>query len=95
MRLRAIKGQGAPRIGAATWGHAVVLSASEQAIAQAALALGPHAVISADLDGIIREWNETAERIFSHNAADAIGRRSTSSFRQTSAPTIGAISGAS
>jgi PAS domain S-box-containing protein len=55
-------------------GHAVVLSASEQAIAQAALAPGPHAVISADRDGIIREWNETAERIFNHNAADAIGQ---------------------
>jgi len=55
-------------------GHAVVLSASEQAIAQAALAPGPHAVISADRDGIIREWNKTAERIFSHNAADAIGQ---------------------
>lgn len=51
-----------------------MLSASEQAIAQAALAPGPHAVISADRDGIIREWNETAERIFSHNAADAIGQ---------------------
>ena len=55
-------------------GHAVVLSASEQTIAQAALAPGPHAVISADRDGIIREWNETAERIFSHNADDAIGQ---------------------
>jgi PAS domain S-box-containing protein len=51
-----------------------VLSASEQAIAQAALAPGPHAVVSADRDGIIREWNGTAERIFSHNAADAIGQ---------------------
>ena len=41
-----------------------MLSASEQAIAQAALAPGPHAIISADREGIIRDWNETAEHIF-------------------------------
>lgn len=55
-------------------GIAAMLSASEQAIAQAALAPGSHAVVSADCDGIIREWNETAERIFGHNAVDAIGQ---------------------
>ena len=49
-------------------------SASEQAIAQAALAPGPHAVISADRDGIIRDWNETAEHIFGHRAGQAIGQ---------------------
>jgi PAS domain S-box-containing protein len=64
-----------PRVGAAaTWGNAAMLSASEQAIAQAALAPGPHAVVSADRDGIICEWNETAERIFGHNGDDAIGQ---------------------
>jgi PAS domain S-box-containing protein len=51
-----------------------VLSASEQTIAQAALAPGPHAVISADRDGIIRDWNETAEHIFGHRAGQAIGQ---------------------
>jgi PAS domain-containing protein len=48
-----------------------VLSASEQAIAQAALAPGPHAVVSADREGIIRDWNETAEHIFGHSAGQA------------------------
>jgi PAS domain S-box-containing protein len=51
-----------------------VLSASEQAIAQAALAPGPHAIISADHEGIIRDWNEIAERIFGHSAGQAIGQ---------------------
>jgi PAS domain S-box-containing protein len=51
-----------------------VLSASEQAIAQAALAPGPHAVVSADREGIIRDWNETAEHIFGHSAGQAIGQ---------------------
>jgi PAS domain S-box-containing protein len=55
-------------------GEAAVLSASEQAIAQAALAPGPHAVVSADREGIIREWNETAEHIFGHSAGQAIGQ---------------------
>jgi PAS domain S-box-containing protein len=51
-----------------------VLSPSEQAIAQAALAPGPHAVVSADREGIIRGWNETAEQIFGHSAGQAIGQ---------------------
>ena len=51
-----------------------MLSATEQAIAQAALAPGPHAVVSADRKGIIRDWNETAEHIFGHSAGQAIGR---------------------
>jgi PAS domain S-box-containing protein len=55
-------------------GEAAVLSASEQAIAQAALAPGPHAVVSADREGIIRDWNETAEHIFGHSAGQAIGQ---------------------
>jgi len=53
---------------------AAVLSATEQAIAQAALAPGPHAVVSADREGIICDWNETAEQIFGHSASQAIGR---------------------
>ena len=55
-------------------GEAAVLSASRQAIAQAALAPGPHAVVSADREGIIRDWNETAEHIFGHSAGQAIGQ---------------------
>ena len=50
-----------------------MLSASKQTIAQAALAPGPHAVVSADREGIIRDWNETAEHIFGHSAGQAIG----------------------
>jgi len=52
----------------------VMLSASEQAIAQVALAPGAHAVVSADREGIIRGWNETAEEIFGHSAGQAIGQ---------------------
>jgi PAS domain S-box-containing protein len=51
-----------------------VSSASEQIIAQAALGPGPHAVVSADREGIIRDWNEAAEFIFGHSAGEAIGR---------------------
>jgi len=51
-----------------------VLSAREEVIAQAALAPGPHAIVSADRDGIIREWNNTAEGIFGHAAVDAVGQ---------------------
>ncbi len=51
-----------------------MLTASEKDIAQAALAPGPHAIISADRDGVIREWNLIAERIFGFKANDAIGQ---------------------
>jgi PAS domain S-box-containing protein len=32
------------------------------------------AIIVADRDGVIREWNDAAERIFGYSAAEAIGR---------------------
>ncbi len=51
-----------------------MFSVSEEAIAQAALAPGPHAVVSADRDGIIREWDATAERVFGYSANDAVGQ---------------------
>jgi PAS domain S-box-containing protein len=51
-----------------------MLSVSEQAIAQVALAPGAQAVVSADREGIIRGWNETAEQIFGHSACQAIGQ---------------------
>jgi len=38
------------------------------------IASEPEAVIVADRDGIIREWNPAAQRIFGYSAADAIGR---------------------
>jgi len=34
----------------------------------------PDAVIFADLEGIIREWNPAATRIFGHSPAEAIGQ---------------------
>lgn len=34
----------------------------------------PDAILYADRDGIIRLWNQGAERIFGFNAADAIGQ---------------------
>jgi PAS domain S-box-containing protein len=51
-----------------------LLTASEEAIARAALAPGPHASVSADRDGVIREWNATAEAIFGHTQNDAVGQ---------------------
>ena len=44
------------------------------AVAEQAIAQAPDAVIFADLDGIIRVWNEAAERIFGHAAAGALGQ---------------------
>ena len=55
-------------------GNEILLKASEEAIARAALAPGPHAIISADRDGVIREWNETAEVIFGHTQNNAVGQ---------------------
>jgi PAS domain S-box-containing protein len=55
-------------------GETAVVSAGDQAIAQAALPHGPHAIISADREGIIRNWNETAEQILGHSASQAIGQ---------------------
>ena len=34
----------------------------------------PDALIFADREGVIREWNAAAERIFGYTAADAVGR---------------------
>jgi PAS domain S-box-containing protein len=45
---------------------------SEQLLGQAETEL--EARIVADRDGIIREWNAAAERIFGYSAAEAIGR---------------------
>lgn len=35
----------------------------------------PRAVIVADRDGVIQEWNPVAERIFGYSAAQAIGQK--------------------
>jgi PAS domain S-box-containing protein len=43
-------------------------------IAQALLASGSDAIVATDRDGIIRHWNEGAERIFGHTAAEAVGQ---------------------
>ncbi|HJM75194.1 MAG TPA: PAS domain S-box protein [Dehalococcoidia bacterium] len=42
---------------------------------QALVAQAPDAIILADLEGVIREWNAAAERIFGYSAAEAIGQR--------------------
>jgi PAS domain-containing protein len=75
-------------------GEAAVLSASKQAIAQAALAPGPHAVVSADREGIIRDWNETAEHIFGHSAGQAIGQTLDLIIPEEERADTGATSGA-
>ena len=49
------------------------------------------AIISKDLDGIIRTWNPGAERLFGHTAAEAIGKPVTILFppgRETEEPGI-------
>ena len=49
------------------------------------------AIISKDLDGIIRTWNSGAERLFGHTAAEAIGKPVTILFppgRETEEPGI-------
>ncbi len=51
-----------------------MVSTTEQEIALAALAPGPHAVVSADREGIIRDWNETAACVFGHSSDQAIGQ---------------------
>jgi PAS domain S-box-containing protein len=43
-------------------------------IAQSLLQTRSEAIIAADREGTIRFWNPGAERIFGHDAADAIGR---------------------
>ncbi len=42
-------------------------------IARALLQTRSDAIVAADRDGIIRFWNPGAERIFGHDAGDAIG----------------------
>src|SRR5438552_14728883 len=43
-------------------------------IAEALLASGSDAIIATDRDGVIRHWNQGAERIFGHVAAEAVGK---------------------
>jgi PAS domain S-box-containing protein len=43
-------------------------------IAQALLASGSDAIIATDRGGIIRHWNQGAERIFGHSVAEAVGQ---------------------
>ncbi len=49
-------------------------SAADKPMRQTVLGPGPHAIIAADRDGIIRDWNQIAERIFGYTAAEAIGQ---------------------
>jgi PAS domain S-box-containing protein len=46
----------------------------DAALAQALLEQSPDAVIYAGRDGMIAFWNESAERVFGHKAADAMGQ---------------------
>ena len=45
----------------------------EDLIAQAILH-GSDAIVAADRDGVIRFWNDGAERIFGHTSAEAVGQ---------------------
>ena len=46
----------------------------EDWLAQAIVRGSPDAIVFADREGIIREWNTAAERMFGYAAAEAIGR---------------------
>ncbi|MDZ4278955.1 MAG: PAS domain S-box protein [Dehalococcoidia bacterium] len=39
--------------------------------------LETHAIVMVDPAGVIRMWSPGAERLFGHDAASAVGRRST------------------
>ena len=43
-------------------------------VARLLLDQAPDAVIFADREGVIREWNAAAERVFGHTGAEAIGQ---------------------
>ena len=43
-------------------------------LAELLVSQSPDAAIFADREGVIREWNAAAERIFGHAAGEAIGR---------------------
>ncbi|EIM26799.1 PAS sensor domain-containing protein [Microvirga lotononidis] len=43
-------------------------------VAEAILSAAANAVVAMDPDGIIRVWNPSAERIFGHRAAEALGQ---------------------
>lgn len=46
----------------------------DHGMALALLDQSPDAVIYAGTDGMIQYWNESAERVFGHRAADAVGK---------------------
>jgi PAS domain S-box-containing protein len=44
-------------------------------LARLLLDQAPDAIIFADPEGVIREWNSAAEAVFGHSRADALGQR--------------------
>jgi PAS domain S-box-containing protein len=50
------------------------LRESEQRLRWLASTISDDAIVSKNLDGIIRSWNSGAERIFGYSASEAIGQ---------------------